>query len=165
MPSLTRRTSAATAAEKRAAETADTSAETAAAKRTRLSAAAAGAEAADPTAFAQFKTAPLGLPWRERAGYLDKSFASDPDEAAEAAARKIADLHAHLPTPPRAPSSPRRQIGKAFANCRELYVVQKGQIVPRRARGHHRHDRAACPVPIGPDHRDRGGASFAEADA
>ena len=36
-------------------------------------------------------------------------FGSDPDEAAEAAARKIADLHAQLPTPPGAPSSSRRR--------------------------------------------------------
>ena len=76
MPPLTRRTSAATTAEKRAAETADTSAETPAAKRARSSAAAAAAESADPTAFAQFKTALRGLPWQERAGYLYTVFSS-----------------------------------------------------------------------------------------
>ena len=58
-----------------------------------------------------------------------------------------------------------QNTGKALATYRELYVVQKGQLVPRLARGHHRHGRAACPVPQGPDHRARGDASFAEADA
>ena len=58
-----------------------------------------------------------------------------------------------------------QDIGKALATYRELYVVQKGQLVPRRDRGHHRHGRIACPVPRGPDHRARGEANFTEAGA
>ena len=73
IPPSTRRPAAAATAKKRAAEPA---AVTAAAKRARTSAAAAAAEAAAPTAIAQFRTDILGLPWQERAGYLDKSFAS-----------------------------------------------------------------------------------------
>ena len=87
MPPSTRRTTAAATAEKRAAEPADTAAEIAAARRVRTPAATAANEqatgaAARPTndvIFAQFRTLLLGLPSQERAGYLDKSFASYPD--------------------------------------------------------------------------------------
>ena len=78
MPPSTRRTTAATA-EKRVAETADAAAAAAAAKRARPRAAAAAdvqaawasAQPTNDAAFAQFRTLLLGLPWQERAGYLD----------------------------------------------------------------------------------------------
>ena len=73
---------AAATAEKRAAETADApaaAAEAAAAKRARTPAAAAAEEQAAgasvlPTndlIFAQLRAVLLGLPWQERASYLD----------------------------------------------------------------------------------------------
>ena len=78
MPPSTRLTTAATA-EIRAADTASAAAVASAAKRARTPAAAAADEqaagaSAQPTndlVFAQFRTLLLGLPWQERAGYLD----------------------------------------------------------------------------------------------
>ena len=68
----------------------------------------AAARPANDAIIAQFRAPFVRLPSQERAGYLDKSCASGPDEAAEAAARKIVDLHAQLSTPPGATSSSRR---------------------------------------------------------
>ena len=70
--------SRAATAEKHATETSDAATEDAAAKRTRTPVAAAAEEqaAGKTTALTQLKVILLGLPWRERAGYLDKTFAS-----------------------------------------------------------------------------------------
>ena len=126
MPPLTRRITAATAAEKRAAGPADIAAETSAAKRTRTpvvaaaneQAAVASARPANDAIFAQVRTLLFVLPSQERAGYLHKSFASGPDV--------IAFLH------------------DKFAGLFEEPATDA--------------DRAAGPVPQGPDHRTRGGA-------
>ena len=83
---MTRRTSAAATAEKRAAEPADTPAETAAAKRARALAAAAAnepaagaaARPANDAVYARLRTRFLGLPSQERASFLGESFADDP---------------------------------------------------------------------------------------
>ena len=56
-------------------------------------AAAAEEQAAGTTAFAQLRTVLLRFPWRERAGYLDKTLASQPDALAALHSR-FADLTA-----------------------------------------------------------------------
>ena len=89
MPPSTRLATAATAATaagKGAAEPADTPAENAAAKRDRALAAAASNEPAAGAAarpangavYARLRTRLLGLPSRERAGFLDESLKQDP---------------------------------------------------------------------------------------
>ena len=84
-----------TTAEKRAAAAAGAAAGAAGtAKQARTPAAATAKEqAGKATALAELRTILLKLPWRERASYLDKSFASQPGALA-ALHERFADLTA-----------------------------------------------------------------------